>query len=81
MLNQKQSDLGIGQPTKNIESEFLGLGIKPMMIFRVTKKPVPVRKAMIKHDRVTDFLFKNGYSVLESGSDAFGRPFWLMAKE
>jgi len=27
MLNQKQSDLGIGQPTKNIESEFLGLGI------------------------------------------------------
>ena len=27
MLNQKQSDLGIGQPTKNVESEFLGLGI------------------------------------------------------
>ena len=55
--------------------------VKPMMIFRVTKKPIPVRKAMIKHDRVTDFLFENGYSVLESGSDDFGRPFWLMAKE
>ncbi len=52
-----------------------------MMIFRVTKKPVPVRKAMIKHDRVTDFLFENGYSVLESGIEAFGRPFWLMSKE
>jgi hypothetical protein len=54
--------------------------VKPMMIFRVTNKPVPVRKALIKHDRVTDFLFENGYSVLESGNDAFGRPFWLMAK-
>jgi len=55
--------------------------VKPMMIFRVTKKPIPVRKAMIKHDLVTDFLFENGYSVLESGSDAFWRPFWLMVKE
>ena len=55
--------------------------VQPMMIFRVTKKPVIVRKAMIKHDLVTGFLFENGYSVLESGSDAFGRPFWLMAKE
>jgi hypothetical protein len=36
---------------------------------------------MIKHDLVTGLLFENGYSVLESGSDAFGRPFWLMAKE
>jgi hypothetical protein len=32
MLNQKQSDLGIGQPTKNIESEFLGLGIRSLRI-------------------------------------------------
>jgi hypothetical protein len=27
MLNQKQSDLEIGQPTENMESEFLGWGI------------------------------------------------------
>lgn len=52
--------------------------VRPQSIYRVTKDMAPAAAARAKHERMTSTLKALGYSVAETGTDRFGRVFWLM---
>lgn len=52
--------------------------VKPDYIYRVTKESAPGEKALLKHHMLTKTLENAGYSVLQEGTDQFGRRFWTM---
>jgi hypothetical protein len=54
--------------------------VKPLVVFRVAKASADCKKAMKKHDLITQLLEDHGYMMRESGADPFNRPFWLMTK-
>ena len=54
---------------------------KPEAIYRVTKIILLNKKAMLKHDLVTNCLYNLGYSLLEKGVDQFGRTYWAMVRQ
>jgi hypothetical protein len=51
--------------------------VQPERIYRVTKVRLPPAKAMPKHHLLTDLLVSCGYTVTRSGTDRWGRSFWL----
>lgn len=53
--------------------------VRPRALYRVTKMRRPTPRALAKHDLITVRLRDLGYSLYESGTDAFGRTFWVMA--
>jgi len=54
--------------------------VQPTVIYRVTKATQPPDKALAKHQMVTDRLVELGFQVQDSGTDEFGRQFWVMAQ-
>lgn len=50
--------------------------VKPQHVYQVTKLIAPSDKALRKHHMLTETLIGMGYSVLEEGTDPFGRRFW-----
>jgi hypothetical protein len=54
--------------------------IKPDRIYRVTKARNPPPKALRKHHLLTDVLIGCGYYVTQTGTDPWGRTFWLCEK-
>lgn len=53
--------------------------VRPRVLFRVTKMRGPNAGAMAKHNLITELLREMGYSIFETGTDPFQRPFWVMA--
>jgi hypothetical protein len=51
--------------------------VNPARIYRVTKMCRPPAKALLKHHLLTDVLVACGYAVARSGTDRWGRLFWL----
>ncbi len=39
----------------------------------------PTTKALVKHQLITSRLRELGYTLYESGTDPYGRTYWLMA--
>jgi hypothetical protein len=54
--------------------------VQPAVIYRVTKATQPPDKALGKHQMVTDTLVGMGFQVQDSGTDEFGRQFWVMSQ-
>lgn len=54
--------------------------VQPAVIYRVTKATQPPDKALRKHQMVTDRLVELGFQVQDSGTDDFGRQFWVMTQ-
>ena len=50
------------------------------LVYRVTKDRDPVENGLKKHHLLTETLENAGYSVLEEGTDPFGRRFWIMRR-
>lgn len=55
--------------------------VQPELIYRVTYEAEPDSKMLCKHQMVTDTLLRLGMVILESGTDQFGREFWLMGRK
>ena len=55
--------------------------VQPAVIYRVTKATQPPDKALMKHQMVTERLVELGFEVQDSGTDDFGRQFWVMTQE
>lgn len=55
--------------------------IEPRIIYRVTKTPASVAKAISKHDVLTRRIETLGYAISEAGTDRFARGFWLMERQ
>ena len=54
--------------------------VQPAVIYRVTKATQPPDKALRKHQMVTERLVELGFRVHDSGTDEFGRQFWVMTQ-
>jgi hypothetical protein len=54
--------------------------VQPAVIYRVTKATQPPDKALRKHQIVTERLVELGFQVQDSGTDEFGRQFWVMTQ-
>lgn len=54
--------------------------VRPSVIYRVTKSRNPTSKALQKHVLLTDSLNDEGYRIIESGTDGWGRSFWLLKR-
>ena len=54
--------------------------VQPTVIYRVTKATQPPDKALGKHQIVTERLVELGFQVHDSGTDGFGRLFWVMTQ-
>jgi hypothetical protein len=54
--------------------------VQPAVIYRVTKATQPPDKALRKHQMVTETLVELGFQVQDSGTDEFGRQFWVMTQ-
>ena len=54
--------------------------VQPAVIYRVTKATQPPDKALAKHQIVTETLVELGFQVQASGTDEFGRQFWVMTQ-
>ena len=54
--------------------------VQPTVIYRVTKATQPPDKALLKHQMVTERLEALGFQVEDSGTDEFGRQFWVMTQ-
>jgi hypothetical protein len=54
--------------------------VQPAVIYRVTKATQPPDKALVKHQMVTGRLVELGFEVQDSGTDEFGRQFWVMTQ-
>ena len=54
--------------------------VQPAVIYRVTKATQPPDKALVKHQMVTARLEELGFQVEDSGTDEFGRQFWVMSQ-
>lgn len=52
--------------------------VKPNVVYRVTKVLFPIQKALAKHDLITNTMYQLGCVLLESGTDQFGRSYWVM---
>jgi hypothetical protein len=52
--------------------------VQPAVIYRVTKATQPPDKALVKHQMVTERLVELDFEVQDSGTDEFGRQFWVM---
>ena len=55
--------------------------VNPEVVYRVTKIILPMKKALVKHDLITNCLYALGYSLFETGADQFGRTYWVMIRE
>ncbi|WP_238513365.1 hypothetical protein [Xanthobacter oligotrophicus] len=53
--------------------------VRPRSLYRVTKMRRPTTKALVKHQLITSRLRELGYTLYESGTDPYGRTYWLMA--
>jgi len=67
-------------PTVCVSIEALVWHASPNFIFRVTKKYDLPQKAFYKHELITATFNGLGFSEAETGTDGFGRTFWLMAR-
>jgi hypothetical protein len=54
--------------------------VRPPVIYRVTKSRNPPEKALRKHILLTRVLEDEGYAVIESGTDPWGRRFWVLKR-
>jgi hypothetical protein len=54
--------------------------VRPPVIYRVTKSRNPPEKALRKHILVTHVLEDEGYTEIESGTDPWGRRFWVLGR-
>ena len=54
--------------------------IQPAYIYRVAKGRSLPKKAMIKHFLVTETLVGLDFEEVQTGTDEFGRLFWLMGR-
>lgn len=54
--------------------------VKPNIVYRVTKVLFPIQKAIAKHNLITNAMYQLGYALLESGTDQFGRSYWVMTR-
>lgn len=54
--------------------------VQPDVIYRVTKATQPPGKALGKHQMITERLVELGFQVQDSGTDEFGRQFWVMTQ-
>ena len=55
--------------------------IQPNVIYRVTKTPISIAKALPKHNILTHRIEALGYAVVETGTDRHNRGFWLMERQ
>jgi hypothetical protein len=55
--------------------------VKPDVVYRVTKVLFPIQKALVKHDLITNSMYQLGYGLLETGTDRFGRSYWVMTRQ
>jgi hypothetical protein len=60
--------------------EALVAAVQPAVIYRVTKATQLPDKALGKHQMVTERLVELCFQVQDSGTDEFGRQFWVMAQ-
>ena len=51
---------------------------KPDRIYRVTKERHPPEPALRKHHMLTAVIQDCGYAMVRSGTDSWGRVFWMM---
>lgn len=54
--------------------------VQPAVIYRVTNATQPPDKALTKHQMVTETLVDLDFQVQDSGTDDFGRQFWVMTQ-
>ena len=54
--------------------------VHPAVIYRVTKATQPPGKALNKHQMITERLVELDFQVQDSGTDEFGRQFWVMTQ-
>jgi len=55
--------------------------VRPRVIYRVTKSRNPPEKALRKDVLLTQTLEQEGYVVIETGTDLWGRRFWVLRRE
>lgn len=55
--------------------------VEPQYIFRVTFMSEPSKKALVKHDCITNVMKSLGFLVLADGTDPRLRKFWLMGAD
>ncbi|SFL30798.1 hypothetical protein [Methylobacterium pseudosasicola] len=54
--------------------------VRPTVIYRVTKSRNPPEKALRKDVLLTRTLEDEGYAVIETGTDLWGRRFWVLSR-
>lgn len=55
--------------------------VRPYKVYRVTKARNPDEKVLQKHHLLTQVLLDSGYSLVQQGTDAYGRAFWLFQRD
>jgi hypothetical protein len=53
--------------------------VQPNVIYRGTYTTRPSEKALGKHHMITDTIAKEGYEVIQEGTDSQARHYWIMA--
>lgn len=61
-------------------AQALVAAVRPQIIYRATYLANPPPSTLVKHEMVTDTLVRLGFEVLDTGTDASSRRFWLMVK-
>jgi len=54
--------------------------VKPERVYRVTKARNLPREALRKHHLLTEVLVAMGYTMTDSGTDGWGRVFWIFER-
>ena len=54
--------------------------VQPTYIFRVTKGKNLPKQALFKHFAISDVLHGYGFRDVDTGTDAYGRTFWLLGR-
>lgn len=82
MVREYLNDMSVDavMPTVCAAIRLLVNEVHPSQIYRVTKSLNMPAKAMAKHDLITFALNDLGYYEAGSGTDPFGRTFWLMSR-
>jgi hypothetical protein len=67
-------------PCVRSAAEALVRAVQPDVIYRATYLARPPEKSLPKHHMITDTLERAGYEVAQTGTDQYGRQFWIMTK-
>ena len=54
--------------------------VKPERVYRVTKARNPPQEGLHKHHLLTEVLLAMGYTMTDSGTDGWGRVFWIFER-